>query len=193
MKRFTSKILLGLVVASIFILFAITSKASFAQTPDDSARAQINGPDITGELSLKQSPNGIVVVYLALRGDPAILTPGLHGVHFHERSICEADAQPRFSTAGGHFDPGPFGNSLPVEQNHPYHLGDLPNIEIDNNGEGRLITATSRVSVYDSPVSLFDPDGSAIIVHQLQDQMISGGTAAESGGGRLACGVIEKG
>jgi Cu-Zn family superoxide dismutase len=192
MKKFTSKILLAVVVASMFVLFAMTSKVSFAQTPIADAKAQIIGPDITGELSLKQGPNGIVIVHLALKGDPAILTPGLHGVHIHEKSICQADVQPRFSTAGGHFDPGPYGNSTPVEQNHPYHLGDLPNIEIDDNGEGRLITATSRVTLYESPVSIFDADGSAIIVHQLTDQMIAGGTAAQSGGPRIACGVIEQ-
>lgn len=193
MKRFRSKILLALVVATTLVLLTITSKASFAQTSTfPAAKAHVFGPEISGELSLKQGPNGIVWVDLTLQGNPAILTPGLHGVHFHERSICEEDAQPRFSTAGGHFDPGPYGNSTPVEQNHPYHLGDLPNIEIDENGEGRLVTITSRVTLYESPVSLFDEDGSALIVHQMRDQMIAGGTAAQSGGARLACGVIEQ-
>lgn len=191
MKKFTSKILLVLVVASIFVL-AITSKVSSTPTHLADAKAQIIGSDLTGELSLKQGPNGIVMVHLALRGDPATLTPGLHGVHIHEKSICQADVQPRFSTAGGHFDPGPYGNSTPVEENHPYHLGDLPNIEINDDGEGRLVTVTSRVTLYKSPVSIFDRNGSAIIVHQLPDQMIAGGTAAESGGARIACGVIKQ-
>lgn len=191
MRKFTSKILLTLAVVSMFVL-VITSKVSFAQEPTTIAKAQIFGTDITGELELKQNPNGFVKVDLTLRGDPATLTPGLHGVHIHERSFCEADVEPRFSTAGGHFDPGPFGNSTPVQDNHPYHLGDLPNLEINEYGEGRLKTITSRVTLYDSPVNIFDEDGSAIIVHQLPDQMIAGGTAAESGGGRLACGVIER-
>lgn len=193
MKKFTSKILLALLVASMFVL-VITSKVSFAHTPDPDivAKAQIFGSDITGELKLEQGENGIVQVSLALRGDPTVLTPGLHGVHIHEKSICESDAQPQFSTAGGHFDPGPFGNSTPVQDNHPYHLGDLPNIEIDARGEGRLETVTSRITLSHSPVSIFDDNGSAIIVHQNQDEMVAEGTAAQAGGGRLACGVIEQ-
>lgn len=191
MKKFNSKILLPLLAVSMLI-FAITSKVSFAQTPSYAAQAYVFGPAITGELSLNQDANGFVQVNLSLRGDPAVLTPGFHGVHFHEKGVCEEDAQPRFSTAGGHFDPGPFGNSTPVEQNHPYHLGDLPNIEIDETGEGRLETITSRVALYDTPVTLFDGDGSAIIIHQNTDEMLAGGTAAQAGGGRLACGVIEQ-
>lgn len=191
MKKFKSKILLPLLVVSMLV-FAIASKASFAQTPIYVAQAHIFGPDIAGQLSLTQDTNGIVQVHLALQGDPAVLTPGLHGVHFHEIANCEEDAQPRFSTAGGHFDPGPFGNSTPVEQNHPYHSGDLPNIEIDERGEGRLETITSRVTLYDSPVTLLDGDGTAIIIHQNTDEMIAEGTAAQAGGGRLACGVIEQ-
>lgn len=191
MKKFKSKILLPLLVVSMLI-FAITSKASFAQTPVYAAQANVFGSGITGELKLTQGANGFVKVDLALRGDPAVLTPGFHGVHFHEKAICEEAAEPKFSTAGGHFDPGPFGNSTPVEQNHPYHLGDLPNIEINENGEGRLKTLTSRVALYDTPVTLFDGDGSAIIIHQNTDEMIAEGTAAQSGGGRLACGVIEQ-
>lgn len=176
---------------SVFF-FAIASKGSFAQDSRPvTAKAKIFGPDIAGELKLRQISNGVTLVDLYLKGNPSVLTPGLHGIHFHEQGICDEGAQPRFSSAGGHFDPGPFGDSLPVEENHPYHLGDLTNIEIDRKGEGRLVTATNRVTLYESPVSLFDEDGSAVIVHQLTDLMISGGTAAQSGGARLACGVIE--
>lgn len=190
MRKFAFRAVLVVMAVSMFVL-AIASKESFAQDSSISAKATIFGPDITGELKLRQISSGVTFVDLFLKGDPTVLTPGLHGIHFHEKAICDEGAQPRFSTAGGHFDPGPFGSSLPVEQNHPYHLGDLPNIEINDKGEGRLITATSRVSLYESPVSLFDEDSSAVIVHQLPDLMIAGGTAAQSGGGRLACGAIE--
>ena len=180
-------------MALVIFILAIASKASFAQDSSPiTAKANIFGPDIAGELKLRQISNGVTLVDLYLKGDPSVLTPGLHGIHFHEKAICNEGAQPRFSTAGGHFDPGPFGNSLPVEQNHPYHSGDLPNIDINEEGEGRLITATSRVTLYESPVSLFDKDKSAVIVHQNPDLMISEGTAAEAGGARLACGVIVK-
>jgi len=191
MRKFGFRAVLVVMAVSMFVL-AIASKASFAENSAITAKAKVFGSDISGELKLRQISNGVTFVDLFLKGDPTVLTPGLHGIHFHETATCDEGAQPRFSTAGGHFDPGPFGDSLPVEENHPYHLGDLPNIDINQKGEGRLVTATSRISLYDSPVSLFDDDGSAVIVHQNRDLMISGGTAAESGGPRLACGVIEQ-
>jgi Cu/Zn superoxide dismutase len=90
--------------------------------------------------------------------------------HFHAVGSCEAGATP-FSGAGGHFDPGPNGSSTPVEANHPYHLGDLPNLVVDAQGIGRLQTTTSRISLVDSSTTAFDADGTAIIIHANQDQI----------------------
>ena len=187
MNKFTSRIRLALVGVLVFALIAITSKVSLSQTPITYAKAQISGPGITGTLRLGQNPV-LVWVNLDLQGDTTILTPGLHGIHIHQTASCE---EPGFTSAGGHFDPGPYGNSTPVYENHPYHTGDLPNIEIDESGKGRLKTVTTRFSISEGPLSIFDSDGSAIIVHQLPDLLKAGGTAAEAGGGRLACGVIE--
>lgn len=200
MNKFTSKILLALVVASMFVLVTISSKIALAQTPSTSpvappqvtaAKAQISGFGITGTLNLKEDRNRYVTVDATLTGDPKTLTPGLHGFHFHETGSCQESGQTPFSSAKGHFDPGPFGSSTPVEANHPYHLGDLPNIEVDKSGKGKLKTITSRITLSQTPASLLDSDGSAIIVHKLTDQVKAGGTAADAGGGRLACGVIE--
>ncbi len=199
MNRFISKIRLAVIVASMFVIFSITSKVSWSQTPvtdattppTTNAKAQITGPGITGNLKLRQDPGGFVWVYLNLQGDPAILTPGLHGFHIHQTGSCQEGQQPPFISAGGHFDPGPYGNTTPVEANHPYHLGDLPNAEIDETGRGKLSAITTRFTLSESPLTVFDSDGSAVIVHALTDQMIAGGTAAQTGGPRLACGVIE--
>ena len=52
---------------------------------------------------------------------------------------------------------------------------------------------TTRVTLSDGPVSLFDADGSAIIVHGNPDQVKTGEPkSGVSGGPRLACGVIAK-
>jgi superoxide dismutase, Cu-Zn family len=156
------------------------------------ANVKIEGQGIVGQAKFVESAPGFVLVKIEVKGDPKILTPGLHGIHFHAVGSCEAGATP-FSGAGGHFDPGPNGSSTPVEANHPYHLGDLPNLVVDAQGMGRLQTTTSRISLADSPTTAFDADGTAIIIHANQDQIKAGGTAAEAGGGRLACGVIQKG
>jgi len=122
-----------------------------------------------------------------------VLMPGRHGVHIHEVGTCEP---PAFTTAGGHFDPGPNGNSNTIT-NHPYHLGDLQNLSINAQGEGAFVDVTTRVSLTAGDTSVFDANGSAIIIHQLEDQqacqaMFPGGPCTGvSGGPRLACGVIK--
>lgn len=191
MHKFKSKITLILLSVLVFALLTIPSKAGLSQTAVTEAKAEITGPNITGSVLMKQSPAGFVWLYVDIQGDPQVLTPGLHGFHLHQTGTCEPDAQPRFGTAGGHFDPGPFGSSTPVEANHPYHLGDLPNIQVDENGRGKLTAVTTRFTLSEGPVSVFDDDGSAFIVHGLRDEIKAGGTAAQSGGPRLACGVIE--
>ena len=56
---------------------------------------------------------------------------------------------------------------------------------------GKPSAITTRFTLSESPLTVFDSDGSAVIVHALTDQMIAGGTGAQTGGPRLACGVIE--
>lgn len=92
----------------------------------------------------------------------------VHGVHIHEIGNC---TPPNFLGAGGHFDPGPFGMSNP-DANHPFHMGDLINLEADNRGRAFFIYRTSRITLSDSLVSNFYGDGSAVIIHLNPDQGI---------------------
>src|SRR3954469_22763881 len=117
------------------------------------------------------------------------LKPGLHGVPLHAVGKCEA---PAFTAAGGHFDPGPAGNTDP-DANHPYHMGDVPNMGVGADGNGTPHSRRTRVTLSDGPLSLFDADGSAVIIHGNEDQGITGEPkSGVSGGPRLACGVITK-
>ena len=112
------------------------------------------------------------------------LSPGAHGLHIHETANCTAP----YATANGHFDPGPNSNSNP-DANHPFHMGDLPNLIAGKNGVGRLRHTTSRITLSPGPLSVFDADGSAVIVHLNPDRGITG-VAGASGGPRIACGII---
>ncbi len=173
------------------LLLLITGCNQSADTEKNlHASATIAGPSITGTLKAIESPHGFVWVAVELQGDAKVLTAGLHGVHIHEKGVCIGEGKP-FSSAGGHFDPGPLGSSTPVEKNHPYHLGDLPPIKINAIGQGRMETFANSFSLSEGPISLFDSDRSAIIIHKLPDQRKSGGTADDAGGARQACGVIE--
>ena len=151
------------------------------------ATAAIKGEGITGTLELverKQGTGTVVDITLTASG----LKPGLHGVHLHAVGKCEPD----FAAAGGHFDPGPASNTDP-DANHPFHMGDIPNLEVGANGRGTLKAVTTRVTLSDGPLSLFDADGSAVIIHGNPDQGITGEPkSGVSGGPRVACGVITK-
>jgi Cu-Zn family superoxide dismutase len=159
------------------------------------AKAVIAGPGITGEARLYQEYDGRVRVKLNLEGTAdSKLTPGLHAIHIHETGACEP-----FSAAKGHFDgnsdsqANPEANVSPGLGNHPYHLGDLQNLSVDENRKGSLYTITSRVTLSEGLTSLFDKDGSAFIIHEVQDKYLPDPPTKDAPGGpRIACGVILK-
>jgi Cu-Zn family superoxide dismutase len=157
------------------------------------AKAHVAGPSLEGSATFTEyDVDGWKYVHLnlTLKGDPSVLKPGKHAVHIHEKGDCECDG---FKCAGGHFDPGPAGNSDP-DVNHGYHAGDLPSITIDEHGEGVLETITTRVTLSDGPVSILQPEeGTSIMVHANPDPYIACEAGSGlSGGPRLACGKIEK-
>jgi len=145
-----------------------------------------NATDVSGRAMLKErkSEEGVkqVDVSLMVKG----LTPGKHAVHIHETAECVP-----CGAAGGHFDPGPFGFTSP-DGNHPFHSGDLINIEANRRGLAHLNTTTTRVTLSPGPLSLFDADGSAFIIHVNTDTYCPNGEESGcAGGSRAACGVIE--
>jgi Cu-Zn family superoxide dismutase len=93
--------------------------------------------------------------------------------------------------AKGHFDPGPNSNSNP-DGNHPFHMGDLENIEASREGKAHLKVSTTRITLSDGPLSLFDEDGSAFIIHVDPDTYCPEGVEKGcAGGARAACGIIK--
>src|SRR5262245_33312932 len=71
-----------------------------------------------------------------------------------------------------------------------FTMGDLPNIDVNKAGVGHLQYTTSRITLSPGPLSVFDADGSAGVIHQNSDLGLPGVSGA-AGGGRLACGVIQ--
>ena len=188
-------------VLSFFLVVAFVSIGSSVATEDTSeqqmetsmaARATLAFCDDLSkevgavELVERASDEGvkIVDVYIRVRGlaDEA----GKHAVHIHETGSCDP-----CGSAGGHFDPGPHGHSNP-DGNHPFHAGDLVNIEVDESGNGDLKTLTSRITLSEGPLSIFDDDGASLIIHVDPDSYCEGGEEAGcAGGARLACGIFE--
>lgn len=155
------------------------------------ANAEIKGPDVSGIASFTEyDADGAKYVHIKveLKGDPKTISPGVHAVHIHEKGDCECDG---FKCAGGHFDPGPAGDT-DADSNHGYHSGDLPSITIDEDGSGMLEAITTRVTLSDGPVSILQPEeGTSIMIHADPDPHTPGESGSgHSGGPRLACGRI---
>ena len=166
------------------------------------ASAEMKGctdPKVSGAATLVEqvTPEGIKEVTVELRVTG--LPDGKHAVHIHETGACEPCA-----AAGGHHDPGPFGQSRPdtasddvpaADINHPFHMGDLINLDI-KDGVGTLKHTTNRVTLSPGRLSLFDADGSSIIVHVQADTYCDQETDLKkgcAGGAREACGIIKLG
>jgi Cu-Zn family superoxide dismutase len=170
------------------VALALAGAAAMAQTPTAmKAQAEIKGTGITGRAELVERKVGtgtVVDITVSASG----LKPGLHGVHLHAVGKCDPD----FAAAGGHFDPGPAGNTDP-DANHPFHMGDIPNLEVGQDGKGTLKIVTTRVTLSAGPLSIFDTDGTAIIIHGNEDKGTTGEPkSGVSGGPRVACGVFSK-
>ena len=163
---------------------------SFEGKETKKATSEMSGDTITGSAEFTEYQFGdqkIVKIKLELKGDPSKLTPGKHAVHIHEKADCHGG----FKCAGGHFDPGPSGNSDP-DENHPFHAGDLPNIVIDESGKGTLEALNTKVTLSDGPLCLLTGEGTSLMVHGNPDPYTSGPHGSGvSGGPRIVCGIIK--
>ena len=157
--------------------------------PIQKAHADISGANgIKGTADLVEYAQGngqMMQIVLNIQGLPA----GTHGLHIHSVGKCDP---PAYDSAGGHFDPGPAGNTE-ADTNHPFHSGDLPNINAAaEGGPTALTTYTTRFNL-GGPLSLFDADGSSIVIHAMPDTYSTGPQGSGVGGGaKIACGVIIK-
>ncbi len=163
---------------------------SFEGTEGKRATSELAGDTITGHAEFVEYQFGdqkVVKITLELSGDPTKLVPGKHAVHIHEKADCHGG----FKCAGGHFDPGPSGNSDP-DANHPFHAGDLPNITIGEDGRGKLEAISTRVTISEGPLSILGGEGTSLMVHGNPDPYHGGEPGSGiSGGPRIACGIIE--
>ena len=113
------------------------------------------------------------------------LPPGKHAFHIHATGKCEG---PDFKSAGPHFNP--------TQRKHGHenpegpHAGDLPDIDVGQDGKADVSVVAKGVSLSSGKGSLFGESGTALVVHAKPDD---GKTdPAGNAGDRIACGVIER-
>jgi len=171
----------------ILLLAACCTGAALAQprTPTAQPTANATFHDAQGRqvgtATLTQTPAG-VLLDARLTG----VEPGTHAFHVHQTGKCDA---PDFKSAGGHYNP--------TGTNHGYyapkgtHAGDMPNQIAQPDGTLTFQVVNPRVSLDAGKRSLFDADGSALVLHAKPDDYES--QPAGDAGGRIACAVVERG
>jgi Cu-Zn family superoxide dismutase len=132
-----------------------------------------------GQVVVTESKYGLVFTP-ALTG----LVPGLHGFHVHQNPDCstkEKDGKmvPAVA-AGGHYDPEnsnhhgtPWGDG---------HMGDLPALYVDANGNANQPVLAPRLK-------MADLKGRALMIHVGGDNHSDHPAVLGGGGTRLVCGV----
>jgi Cu-Zn family superoxide dismutase len=120
---------------------------------------------------------------IEVRIQAAGLAPGHYGAHFHTVGRCEG---PAFASAGAHWNPTGRQHGSLNPQGH--HLGDLPNLDVDAHGAGRLefVIAGATTSGADG---LLDADGTALVIHAAADDYRT--DPSGNSGARQACGVFQ--
>lgn len=136
------------------------------------------GNSVAGTVTFEEGADGSVHITGKVSG----LTPGKHGFHIHAVGDCSAADG---SSAGGHFNPDGTDHGAPDSPTH--HVGDLGNLEADEQGNAEYHANYNFLTLKDGPHSVI---GKAVIVHSGEDDLVTQPTGGA--GSRLACGVIEK-
>jgi Cu-Zn family superoxide dismutase len=167
----------GIVLASLLLTGAVTAGQAQAQTAN-APLVNAEGEEI-GTVTLTQMEQG-VSVFAEAQGLPA----GTHAFHIHETGDCQP---PDFQSAGGHYNPESHQHGWNNAEGH--HAGDLPNVQVADDGAISIEYFTDAVTLGEGDNTVYDDDGSAIVIHEGEDDYESDPTG--EAGGRIACGVIE--
>lgn len=175
--------LLGLVLIGM-----LTLVPTLGATGERGGGAIVDSTGATiGQVELTQEATGVRVIVRIT--DEQRIRPGNHGIHFHAVGRCDT---PDFTTASSHFNPT--GKQHGAKNPQGAHAGDLPNLPLDNttrnqSGAGYTwVTTTSAITLTAGPTSIFDADGTALIIHVDPDDERTDPTG--NSGGRTACAVI---
>jgi Cu-Zn family superoxide dismutase len=132
---------------------------------------------VTGKVTFSEL-DGKVTMKAVING----ATPGDHAIHIHAEGDCSAADG---SSAGGHWNPS--GENHGKWNQAPFHRGDIGNIDVGSDGEGRISRTTDLwcIGCGDEKKDIL---GKAIIVHQGPDDFSS--QPAGAAGPRIGCGAI---
>lgn len=198
-----SRTLRTTLIAALVSILAVSGTAAVSAQEASPEAPPEAGPAVTlqnaegdevGTATFTQE-GGAIEISVLVEG----LEPGEHGLHIHETGICDPSGDEPFSSAGGHFNPtgashgaGPAAEATPAATpagTAESHAGDLGNITVAEDGTGTKTVITDQITLAaGADNSLADDDGSALVVHQGADDLMTD-PSGESGP-RVACGVV---
>lgn len=176
----TTRDIVALATVLLILLFLLIHTANAGA--QNQARADIKNAEgkSVGTASLRETKDGVVMT-VNVKGLPQ----GLHAVHVHSVGKCEG---PAFTSAGPHFNP--MNKKHGLKNVAGPHAGDLPDMYVEKNGVGRYEALIDSITLGSGETSIFDADGSTIIIHVTADDNVT--DPAGNSGDRIACGVITK-
>ena len=131
-----------------------------------------------GQVEMSEDANGVTLKVTA-----AGLPAGTHGVHLHEKGMCEG---PKFESAGAHWNPA--GKQHGRDNPMGAHLGDLANMEAADGAEASSTYLVTGVTMGGTQNALADADGTSLVVHAKADDYKT--DPSGNSGDRIACAVI---
>ncbi len=170
-------------VAAILVAGCVVTQASAQDPSIASAEASLIGAtgQPIGKVTLKGSAAATVV---RISVNPGGLTPGWHGIHFHATGDCSDPGQFQLSKAHVNHLAKKHGMLNPEGPDE----GDLPNIYAAADGSVNAEVSSLAVRILGQN-GLKDDDGSALVIHQNEDDHVS--QPIGNAGARVACAVIK--
>jgi Cu-Zn family superoxide dismutase len=143
-----------------------------------SAQLMDAGGKAIGTVEMSEDASG-----LTLKVTAAGLPAGTHGVHLHEKGMCEG---PKFESAGAHWNPmtKQHGRDNPMGA----HLGDLANMDATDGAEATSSYQVAGVTMVGTGNALADADGTSLVVHAKADDYKT--DPSGNSGDRIACAVL---
>lgn len=166
----TARLLAATAVAAL-----LGASAALAAPATVTAELKNGAGQAVGAVTLTEAPKGVL-----LRVEAKGLSPGWHGLHFHEKGDC---SKSDFTSAGAHTH-GAGAGVHGLLNAAASDTGDLPNIHAGADGAASAEVFTTLTTLS----ALRDADGSAVVIHANPDDY----TAQPIGGAgaRVACAVI---